>query len=269
MPKVRVNDIEMYYVEAGTGEPLVLIMGFGGDHMAWGFQLRAFAERYRVIAFDNRGAGQTDAPDAPYTIPMMAEDTRGLMDALGIGRADVLGVSMGGMIAQELALRHPDRVRSLHLGCTLARPDRYSHARGAAWTEARTGLSPEAATRLVSLWLFSPATYNERPEFVEQLLQGALANPYRQSLTGFLRQRDAIGLHDTLDRLGGIRCPTLVSVAEDDILVPPRLSRELAARIPGADLRVVARAGHVYFWERPDAFNELCLDFLVGQPPPA
>jgi pimeloyl-ACP methyl ester carboxylesterase len=263
MPRVRVGDIEMHYVEAGAGDPLVLVMGFGGDHLAWGFQMRAFAEHYRVIAFDNRGAGQTDAPDAPYTIPMMAEDTRGLMDALGVARAHVLGVSMGGMIAQELVLRHPDRVSSLHLGCTLARPDLYSHARGVAWTEARTHLGPEAALRLVFLWLFAPATYNERPELVEQLLQGALANPHRQSLTGFLRQRDAIGLHDTLDRLGAIRCPTLVSVAEDDVLVPPRFSRELAARIPGAELRVIEGAGHVYFWERPETFNELCLDFLA------
>src|SRR4051812_47983448 len=99
MPKVRVNDIEMYYVEAGAGDPLVLVMGFGGDHLAWGFQMPAFAARHRVIAFDNRGAGQTDTPDAPYTIRMMADDTVGLMDRLGIDRAHVLGVSMGGMIA--------------------------------------------------------------------------------------------------------------------------------------------------------------------------
>ena len=166
MAKLRVGDIEMYYVEAGTGAPLVLIMGFGGDHLAWGFQFQAFAERYRVIAFDNRGAGQTDAPDTPYTTGLMAEDVRGLMDALGIERAHVIGVSMGGMIAQELALHHPDRVRSLHLGCTLARPDPYLHALSAAWREVRTRLSREAALRTIAVWLFAPGTYNERAEFV-------------------------------------------------------------------------------------------------------
>lgn len=259
------HDIELHYVEAGAGDPLVLIMGFGGDHTAWGFQIRAFAERYRVIAFDNRGAGQTDAPDHPYTIRMMADDTAGLMAALGIERAHVLGVSMGGMIAQELALNHPHRVRSLHLGCTLARPDGYSHARAAAWTQVRTTLSREAALRVIALWLFAPLTYNERPEFVETLLQNALANPYPQSLTGFLRQRDAIATHDTLERLGAIRCPTLVTVAEDDILVPPRFSRELAQRIPGATLTIVERAGHAYFWERPDVFNAMCLEFLARE----
>src|SRR3989442_8518238 len=107
MPKIRVGDLEMWYLEAGAGEPLLLIMGFGGDHLAWGFQFGAFAERYRVIAFDNRGAGQTEAPDVPCTTRLMAEDARGLLDALGIDRAHVLGVSMGGMIAQELVLNHP------------------------------------------------------------------------------------------------------------------------------------------------------------------
>jgi 3-oxoadipate enol-lactonase len=264
MPKVRVGDIEMFYVEVGRGEPLVLVMGFGGDHLAWGLQLPAFAQRHRVIAFDNRGAGQTDAPDHPYTVRMMAEDTAGLMDKLGIGRAHVVGVSMGGMIAQELALNHPQRVQSLHLGCTLARPDAYLQAVSAAWRELRARLDREATLRAIGPWLFAAVTYNERPEFVETIFQSALANPHPQTLTGFLRQGEAIQHHDTLDRLASIRCPTLVSAAEDDILVPPRLSRELAARIPGAVLHVVPGAGHVYFWERPEDFNALSLDFFAN-----
>src|SRR5437867_11716923 len=112
----------MFYQDVGDGEPLVLIMGFGGDTTAWALQMADFPARHRVIAFDNRGVGRTDAPDHPYTTRMMARDALGLMDALGIDQAHVLGVSMGGMIAQELALVRPERVRSLHLGCTLARP---------------------------------------------------------------------------------------------------------------------------------------------------
>src|SRR5512138_2086730 len=107
MPRAQVNGVNLHYVEAGEGEPLLLIMGFGGDHTAWAFQQGAFARQYRVVAFDNRGAGQTSAPDQPYTTAMMAADARGLMDALGIDWAHVIGVSMGGMIAQELALTHP------------------------------------------------------------------------------------------------------------------------------------------------------------------
>ena len=252
----------MYYVEAGTGEPLVLVMGFGADHLAWGFQMPAFAERYRVVAFDNRGVGQTDQPDQPYTTRHMAADTVGLMDALGIDRAHVLGVSMGGMIAQEIALNYGDRVRTLQLHCTYARPDGQTRAQLAAWRVQRAVLSREDALRSSFFWLFARDTYNERPEFVEAMLRNALANPYPQSVTGWLRQAEACLTHDTLERIAAIRCPTLVGVAAEDILVPPRCSREIAARVPGAELRMIESVGHVYFWERPDAFNALCLEFL-------
>ena len=262
MPKVRVGDIDMFYVEAGGGEPVILIMGFGGDHTAWAFQLRPFAERYRVIAFDNRGAGQTDQPDAPCTIALMADDTLGLLDRLGIERAHVVGLSMGGMIAQEIALRAPARVRSLQLHATLARPDAYTRALLDVWRVQRVKLTLEERMRALALWLFAPVTYAERPELVETVLRNAIENPHPQSLAGFLRQAEAVAGHDTLDRLGAIRCPTLVSVAEDDALVPPRFARELAQRIAGAELALVPGAGHAYMWERPDAFNALCLEFL-------
>jgi 3-oxoadipate enol-lactonase len=235
----------------------------GGDHLAWGFQFPAFAERYRVVAFDNRGAGQTDAPDHPYTTRMMAEDTVGLMDTLGIERAHVLGVSMGGMIAQEIALGFPGRVRSLQLHCTLGRPDRYLQAQVEIGRIQRRTLSREQAMRAGYLWLFAPVTYDERPEFVETILQNALANPYPMSLTGFERQCDAVQAHDALDRVAAIRCPTLISVGDQDILVPPRFSRALADRIPGATFRLIERAGHGYFWERPDVFNQMVLEFLA------
>lgn len=263
MPTVRVGDIQIFYQDVGEGDPLLLIMGFGGDHTAWALQMADFAARYRVIAFDNRGVGQTDSPDHPYTTRMMAGDALGLMDALDIDRAHVLGVSMGGMIAQELVLARPDRVRSLHLACTFARPDAYMLALNSAWREMRIGLGRESTMRTLGLWLFSPITYTERPELIEVLLQNSLATPYPQSLAGFLRQGEAVAAHDALDRLSAIRCPTLVSVAEDDILVPPRFAREIVARIPGAELGLVPSAGHGYFLERPDVFNQLSLDFIV------
>jgi len=263
VPTVRVRDIRMFYQDLGEGDPLLLIMGFGGNHLAWAMQMAAFSARHRVIAFDNRGAGQTDAPDHPYTTRLMADDTLGLMDALGVDRAHVLGVSMGGMIAQELVLARPDRVRSLHLACTFARPDAYMLALNSAWREMRIGLGHDSTLRTLGLWLFSPTTYAERPELIEALVQSSLANPYPQSLTGFLRQGEAVAAHDALERLGAIRCPTLVSVAEEDILVPPRFAREIVARIPGAELRTIPAAGHGYFLERSDDFNELSLDFIA------
>lgn len=263
MPKIRVRELEMFYVEVGAGAPLVLIMGFGGDHQAWGLQTPAFAAAHRVIAFDNRGVGQTEAPDVAYTTAMMADDTVGLLDALGIERAHVCGVSMGGMIAQEVALRHPARVATLQLHATLARPDAYMRALTAAWRTLRPTLEPEDWMRTLALWLFAPCTYEERPDFVELVVQNALMNPFPQSLTGFRRQGEAVLSHDTLDRLGQIRCPTLVSVAEHDILVPPRFSHEIARRLAQAECTTLADAGHAYLWEQADAFNAMCLDFLA------
>src|SRR5947207_8004377 len=236
MPTVRVNGIDLHYIEAGSGDPLLLIMGFGGDHLAWAFQTPVFAQTHRVIAFDNRGAGQSDVPDVPYTTRMMADDAAGLLEHLGIERAHVIGVSMGGMIAQELALNHPRRVRSLQLHCTMARADNYMRALIDDWRIVRAKVLPEEWMRVVALWLFSPSTYVERPEFVEAIIQTGIANPHPFTLTGFLRQGDAVRTHDTLDRLGKLAVPTLVSVADDDILVPARFSRELAGAVPGAAL---------------------------------
>jgi len=263
LPRLRVRDLDLFYVEAGTGDPLILVMGLGADHLAWGLQIPAFAACYRVIALDNRGVGQSDAPDTPYTTAMMADDTVGLMDALGVERAHVCGVSMGGMIAQEIALRHPARVRTLQLHATLARPDAYIRELVQAWRKVRATLGREEAARVLALWLFAPCSYAERPEFVEFVLHNDIANPYPQSLTGYLRQGDAILAHDTLERLDRLRCPTLVSVADQDILVPPRFSHVIAQRVPGAELKTIADAGHAYIWERPDAFNAMCLEFLA------
>jgi pimeloyl-ACP methyl ester carboxylesterase len=168
------------------------------------------------------------------------------------------------MIAQELALNHADRVRSLQLHGTLGRPDGYLRAQLEVGRIQRRTLTLEEAMRAGYLWLFAPATYNERPEFVETILHNALANPFPMSLTGFERQCDAVQTHDALDRVAAIRCPTLVSVADQDILVPPRFSRELTARIPGARFRSLEGAGHGSFWECPDLFNAICLDFLAA-----
>jgi pimeloyl-ACP methyl ester carboxylesterase len=262
MPRLSVNGVELHYVEAGEGDPVLMIMGFGGDHLAWAFQVPALSERYRVITFDNRGVGQSSVPDAPYSTRLMADDAVGLLDALAIERAHVIGVSMGGMIAQEVALGHPGRVRSLQLHGTYARPDGYMQALMEAWRTIRTKATPEEWLRTVALWLFSPRTYAERPDFIEMVIQTGLATPHPFSLTGFLRQGEAVRGHDTLDRLSGLTHPTLVSVAEDDVLVPPRFARELAAAVPGAELRVVEGAAHGYFWERADVFNAMCLEFL-------
>jgi pimeloyl-ACP methyl ester carboxylesterase len=155
-------------------------------------------------------------------------------------------------------------VRSLQLHGTLGRPDGFLQAQLVAGRIQRRALSREESLRAGYLWLFAPSTYDERPEFVEMFVQNALANPFPMSLTGFERQCDAVETHDALDRVHAIRCPVLITVADQDILVPPRFSRALSQRMPGAEFRLIEGAGHGYFWECPDLFNACCLSFLAA-----
>ncbi len=262
MPKVKVGDIQLFYQEAGQGDPLLLIMGWGGDHTAWALQVPAFSAEFRCVTFDNRGAGQSDQPDVPYTTRMMSGDAVGLMDALGIERAHIAGVSMGGMIAQEIALNYPERVRTLQLHCTLAGPDPYIVAVGRSLLWARAAFTPEQFVRTLLPWIFTPRTYAERPEFVELMVQRLVENPHPTSLTGLTRQAEACWSHDTVERLHRIRCPTLITVGAEDIFVPLRFSRLLQERIPGAELRVIEGGGHGHLWEQFEVFNDVCLTFL-------
>jgi pimeloyl-ACP methyl ester carboxylesterase len=268
MPRTRVNGIDLHYVELGAAdaEPLLMIMGWGGDHTAWAFQLPVLSQRYRVIALDNRGAGQSDQPDAPYTIPGMGEDALGLLDALGIPRAHVCGASMGGMIAQEIALRHAERVLTLQLHCTLARFDAYGALTVESMLRVKARGDREEYARAMLPWIVCRKTAADKPELVQALVQRAMENPYPTSSTGLRRQAEAIAAHHTLDRLAALRMPVLVTVGADDILVPPAFSREIHARVPHADIAIVPDAGHVHFIEQPEAFNRIVLEFLAKHP---
>ena len=264
MPAVTANGIRLFYEETGAPEapPLVLIMGWGGDHTAWAFQVPALAIDHRVIALDNRGAGQSEVSEAPYTIPGMAADVVGLMDALGIARAHVCGASMGGMIAQELALRHPGRVRTLQLHCTAPVIDAYGRFLIDTLLAVKARGDREENVRAVMPWLLCRKTMVERPDFIRFWIERALTYAYPTGYEGLARQADAIRGHDTIARLGEIRVPTLLTTGAEDILVPPASSRELHARIPGAELVTIDDAGHLHFIEQMERFNAVCLEFL-------
>jgi pimeloyl-ACP methyl ester carboxylesterase len=262
MPTARVGDQELYYEEHGSGDPLLLIMGLAADSTAWFFQLPDFSAHYRTIVFDNRGVGRSTRPPGPYTIGQMADDAAGLLAALGIARAHVLGVSMGGMIAQELALRHPDRVRTLGLHCTAAGVDAYGGFLIDTLVAVKARGDREENVRAVMPWILCRKTMVERPEFIRFWIERALAYPYPIGLEGLSRQADAIRGHDTAARLGEIRVPTLITTGTEDILVPPVSSRDLHARIPGSELATIEDAGHLHFIEQASLFNGTCLEFL-------
>jgi len=262
MPYTDAPGFRMYYEEHGSGFPLLLINGLGSDHLEWLHQLPAFEARFRVLVFDNRGTGMTDVPPGPYSSAQMADDTASLLRALGIPRGHVLGVSLGGMIAQEVALRHPDLVEGLVLGCTGPGGElslRPSPEAMAAFALAK-GEDPEAELRRMLPFLYTDACIRERPQEIEGFVRRRLDHPMPPE--GYLAQLFAAVSHDASLRLGKIRARTLVITGEADRLVNWENSLRLAGRIPGAKLVVLPGAPHRLFAETADAFNLEVLRFL-------
>jgi pimeloyl-ACP methyl ester carboxylesterase len=262
MPKAKVGDIQLYYEEHGRGEPLLLIMGLGASTLSWSEQIPTFGREFRVIAFDNRGAGRSDKPAVRYNIALFADDTTGLMDALGIDSAHVYGQSMGGFIAQELALRHPQRVRTLVLGSTSCggRHAVAASPENLAGIGMMNVLAPrEAAEKGLPLLYSGEFIARYRDILIQRSLRESELRPPPDALG---RQVHAAVRHNTFDRLADIRCPTLVITGSDDKIVPADNSRILAERIPHAELAVLPGAGHGYLVEKAAESNTIVLEFL-------
>lgn len=276
MSFAKIGSLDVYYDEHGSGDPLLLVMGLAADSTAWMFQVPAFAQHYRTIVFDNRGVGRTSKPSGPYTIHQMADDAAGLLDVLDVRRAHVVGVSMGGMIAQELALRHPERVRSLVLACTYPEPDaevelnrRFSVERfgGSVTSEGQMQVDFKAINPMDFLQHLLPTVFSqdfiarELPKLI-QVFSGALQ--YGFSMEAILGQVAAVMSHQATDRLHQIAVPTLVITGDADRLIPPANSDILAQYIPGAKLVRVAGGSHGFNFETPEVFNRAVLDFLAS-----
>lgn len=251
---VEANGTTIWTETRGQGPDVLLIAGLSDPAEAWQAQLDRLSDRYRVIAFDNRGSGRTPLPDGPMTVPTMADDAAELLRVLGVGRAHVAGFSGGSVIAQELTLRHPEAVRSLVLTSTWARADAYFTAMGRFWHWLVTGAPDErAALEAFFLWIYTPRAHADGT--VQRIIDEALAFPYQQSAEAFQRQLAAFMRHDTLERLPGITAPTLVLAGGRDIATPPRFGRVVADAIPGARFEVMAEEAHQPFQESPDLFN--------------
>ncbi len=263
MPHLRSNGMQLYYEEHGSGEPLVLIMGFTVSSIGWHWNVPAFAEDFRTIVFDNRGVGQSDKPDEPYSMAMFADDTVGVLDGLGIDQAHIFGISMGGMIAQEFALRYPQRVKTLILGCTncggpnavLSKdPDVLNLLGDIEATDV------QQAALVMTKVAVTPWFMQKHMDVLLQLNQ--LSMQYPTPKHGMVRQMQAIQGHDTYERLPQITAPTFVVTGKEDGLVPPENSVTLAQRIPNADLSILANASHLFNIELPDTTAEMVKGFI-------
>jgi pimeloyl-ACP methyl ester carboxylesterase len=265
MPKISVGDNELHYERGGSGEPLLMIQGMSGTHVSWGEPyLAPLRESFDVIAFDNRGIGLSAPIDGPFTIDEMAEDAAGLMDELGIESAHVCGISMGGMIAQDLALAHPGRLRSLTLGCT------YCGGPGSQ-------LMPQANVEILAAGMMSGdrdkairASYevNLSPAFradesrYEAFHEMATSVPAAKKTIEL--QAQAIFGHDTSARLGEISTPSLIVHGTEDGVLPYPNGEMIASLMPAARLETLEDVGHMFWWEQPERSAELVREHALA-----
>ncbi|MBD3629486.1 alpha/beta hydrolase [Cyclobacterium sp.] len=265
MPTIQSNGINLYYEERGEGEPLLLIMGITAPGAVWEKHVAHWQQSFRCILVDNRGVGSSDKPPDPYSSAQMADDCAGLLQHLGITRARVAGVSMGSIIAQQLAIRHPDKVRSMVLMCPWARCDNTAKDIFRHMVDCKARLRPEEFTVYVQLLIFSKSSFDD-PENYKGMLadrENAAADPNPQPLIGLEGQAEACIHHDVLEQLSGINQPVLVVGGEKDAFTPTWMTKEVAAAIPQSQLHIYPNSGHAFHWENLDDFNQRVNQWLI------
>jgi len=261
MPFIQNQGAKIYWDEQGQGAPILLIMGLGWPSYLWHRTRPVLASRFRTIALDNRGVGQSDVPPGPYSMALMASDAAAVLDAAGVERAHIFGLSMGGMIAQEFALQYPNRVDCLLLGCTAPGGTHAVVAEPAATQLLfARDLSPEELSRDINPFIYDSGTPQERIDADFVLRKQWFASPH-----GYMAQLQAILAWESYSRLPQISAPTLVIHGESDRLVPPANSKIIAERIPGAKLVMIPHASHILSTDQPDAVHHAVLDFLDAQ----
>jgi 3-oxoadipate enol-lactonase len=261
MPTASVNGIEINYRLEGDGpETIVLINGLADDLETWVLQMDdLLGAGYRVLRFDNRGVGQTSKPEGLYTSRMLADDAKALVDELGLRDVHLMGVSMGGMIAQEYALNHGGDLRTLTLACTYAAPGPFCSRMFAMWHDMAPVNGVPFIMRDVTLWAFTVPFFEEREDEAKEFEAEMAAMD--MSVEAYLAQLHVIQTHDTTGRLEQISTPTLVLAGEQDILIPVSLSKRLQEQIPGAEW-ATTKGGHACMWEHPGEFNRTYLDWI-------
>ncbi|HEV7346938.1 alpha/beta hydrolase [Telluribacter sp.] len=262
MPFVQTNGIQLYYEERGSGEPLLLIMGITADGSVWEPHVSDWEKYYRCLLPDNRGVGKSDKPSGSYTTAEMADDHAGLLDQLGLAKVRVVGVSMGGAIALQLALRHPDKVSSMVLMCPWARCDAMAKGIFEHMVDCKARFTPEEFSLYIQLLIFSKQSW-DNDEKRAGLEEGRKQDPpYPQPLHGLAGQAAACINHQVLDQLGTIQVPTLVIGGQEDIFTPPWMGQEIAEAIPGAELFLYEKLGHAFHFEATEDFNARVKDWL-------
>jgi pimeloyl-ACP methyl ester carboxylesterase len=262
MTVASVNGIDVNYSLEGDGaRTIVLVNGLADDLNTWEFQMGdLLAAGYRVLRYDNRGVGSTSASPGPYSSRLLADDAKALVDHLGLSGFHMMGVSMGGMIAQEYALAYPDDVATVTFACTYAAPGPFCSRMFSMWHDMAPINGVPFIMRDVFLWAFTVPFFDDRPDDAAAFEAEMAA--MTMTVDAYLAQLEVIRTHDTTNRIGTLSVPTLVLAGEEDILIPVRLSRRLHDLVPGAEW-ATTRGGHACMWEHPSDFNQTYLQFLA------
>jgi pimeloyl-ACP methyl ester carboxylesterase len=268
MPSADLNGFDIYYEVHGEGDPLVCVHGLGCDLRAWALQIGPFSQSYQAIFFDNRDVGRSTIAAADYSTADMAQDVLGLVDHLELDSFHLLGVSLGGMIAQQVALAAPERVRTLTLALTHGGVQQAGRLRGHLLGSYARNLPLEDSVDNL-LYLCYTEKFFENAELYDFMKTALLENPYPQPPEAFARQAAAGGNHELRDRLHELTMPVHVISAERDLMIPAWKQRELADLIPGAKLSTIDAQGHGVMWEDAERFNALVTEFLAASQPEA
>ena len=263
MPKIKVNDITMNYEQQGSGPPLVLIPYLAADNACYAFQVGDYAKHFTCISLDPRGAGETDKPAGPYSTQLFADDVAGFMQALGIERAHVSGLSLGAATGLWLAARHPQRVRSLSLHSCWTATDPFLKVVVQGWQTMAKGLGSvtEMVIEGIFPWCFTPELYAAKPDYIDALAAFVRGRP-AQPLDAFLRQSDAVIAHDARSALAEIKAPTQITFGRHDMVTSTRFADALKGKIGRSEMVVFEDCAHAPIYENVAAFNEKTLDFL-------
>jgi 3-oxoadipate enol-lactonase len=264
VPYVQANNIEVYYEVQGAGEPLVLIPYLAADQACYAFQVADYATRFSCYSVDLRGAGLSSKPDGEYTTELLADDVAAFMDAAGLDRAHVFGLSLGAAVGMWLAAKHPSRVRSLSLHSAWDTTDPYLAAVVETWRTMAEGLGSTADMVIQGIfpWCFTPETYAAKPEYIDSLADFVRGRPM-PPVDAFLRQSTAVLSHDASGILDRIEAPTQIGFGERDVVTSTRFAVPLSEQINDTELVIFEDCAHAPIYENVAGFNAKTLDFFL------
>ncbi len=263
MPKIKANNITMNYEQQGNGEPLVLIPYLAADHACYAFQVAEYAKHFTCISLDLRGTGESDKPDGAYTTEDLADDVAAFMQALGIRRAHISGLSLGAAIGMWLAAKHPDKVQTLSLHSGWPKTDAFVKAIVESWQVMAKALNsvPEMIVQGLFPWCFTPELYAAKPDYI-QMLAGFVRSRPAQPVAAFLQQSNAVIGHDALGQLGKITAPTQITFGATDQATSTRFAEPMKSNIRGSELLIFEGCSHAPIYEKVEEFNQKTLQFL-------